>query len=75
MSFSSNSFKNAAGIYRAIGRQFDYLKAGILEGSDQLFIDSVTYMPPVYDTEFSIEYADDTDLQGRRNKQACERSG
>ncbi|SCW87031.1 hypothetical protein SAMN04487970_10855 [Paenibacillus tianmuensis] len=58
---------NTRGLYEAIARQFDELRAAILEGQDQLFIDSATYMLPVYEAEFAIIRVDQSDIQGRRN--------
>lgn len=66
-SFLSKTFLNAWGIYQAIAVQFDDLKAGILDGQNQLFIDSVTWQLPVYESEFGIKLIDQSNTQARRN--------
>ncbi|MFB6364463.1 putative phage tail protein [Paenibacillus elgii] len=59
---------NTKGLYEAVAHQFDDLHAAIIEGQDQLFIDSATYMLPVYEAEFAIQRVDKSDaLQDRRN--------
>ncbi|NOV01338.1 putative phage tail protein [Paenibacillus planticolens] len=66
-SFLHSAFKNTVGIYKAVGRQFDDLKAAVSEARDQLFIDSATYMLPVYEAEFAIQLLDKSNIPARRN--------
>lgn len=66
-SFLNSSLVNANGIYKAIARQFDDLKASSLDAQNQLFIDSATWQLPVYEAEFSIQLIDQSNTAARRN--------
>lgn len=66
-SFLNSTLINMTGMYKAIARQFDDAKAAILDGQNQLFIDSATYMLPVYEAEFAIQLVDQSSTEARRN--------
>ncbi|MEC0231279.1 putative phage tail protein [Paenibacillus alba] len=67
ISFLSNSFQNSTGMYKSLARQFDDLKAAILDGCDQLFIDTATWSLPIYEAEFAIQLVDQSNTAARRN--------
>ena len=76
-SFLSSKMAIMTGAYSALGRQFDDLEAAIIDGQNQLFIDSATWKLPVYEAEFGIKLTDTTvsDSARRNNVMAMSRGG
>lgn len=66
-SFLNSTLFNWTGLYKASARQLDDLKAAIIDGQNQLFIDSATWMLPVYEAEFAIKLVDESSTAARRN--------
>ncbi|MDF2435491.1 MAG: hypothetical protein JWP44_5122 [Mucilaginibacter sp.] len=66
-SFLNVSMARMTGVYFALGRQFDDLKAAILDAQNQIFIDSATWSLPIYEAEFSIKLVDTSNTAARRN--------
>ncbi|KEO81028.1 putative phage tail protein [Tumebacillus flagellatus] len=65
--FLNNSMRNMTGFYKSIGEQIDSLQEAVIDGQNQLFIDTATWALPIYEAEFAIKLVDQSNAVARRN--------
>lgn len=74
--FLNDTLINTVGIYKAIGRQFDDLKASILDTQDQFFVSTATWSLDQYEAEYGIKLVDGgTNAERQNNIMAKMRGG